>query len=154
MTKLWRQTPADEYAAKFPAKPATLRKIARGLRQLGAVGQGGITIGTADRAGKGNQVFTINQKDLAYACNTSVTSIRRYLWLFESYGILEVKRWRYRAFGPSPNSYRLFLGNVIPENYPPEGGNYPVSARDRRETKVQATPVRECGLSVFGIRHY
>ena len=34
--KLWRQLPADEYAALFPAKPRAIRKIAYGLRKLGA----------------------------------------------------------------------------------------------------------------------
>jgi hypothetical protein len=82
------------------AKPAALRKIAFGLRRLAAIGEGGITITTGYRGGKGNQVFTINQKDLAYSCGVSLRTLRRYLWLFESYGILEVKRWRYRAFGP------------------------------------------------------
>jgi hypothetical protein len=129
--KLWRKLSAAEYAALYPARPAALRKMAFGFRRLAAIGQGGITIATPARTGLGNQVFTMNEKDLAEACNVSVRTLQRYLWLFESYGILEVKRWRYRAFGSSPNSYRLYLGNVIPENYPPEGGDWPISPRDR-----------------------
>ena len=84
--KYWRQLSAADYAALFPAKPAALRKIAYGLRKLAAIGEGGVTISTAYRAGKGNQVFTINQKDLAYSCNVSLRTLRQYLWLFESYG--------------------------------------------------------------------
>ncbi len=151
--KLWRKLSAAEYAALFPRKPKALRKIAYGLRKLAANGTG-ISVGSPARAGLGNQVFTMNQKDLAKACGVSVKTLQRYLWLFESYGILEVKRWRYRVFGPSPNSYRVFFGNVIPENYPPNGGDYPISARDRRARKGQSTPVEGCGFSVFGVRHY
>jgi hypothetical protein len=51
--KYWRQLSAAEYAALFPAKPAALRKIAFGLRRLAAIGEGGVTITTAYRAGKG-----------------------------------------------------------------------------------------------------
>ncbi len=114
--KLWRQLPAAEYAALFPARPAALRKIAYGLRKLGA----------------GCAVFTMNQRDLAAQCGVSVRTLQRYLPLFESYGILDVKRWRWREFGTAPNSYRAYFGNVIPGKWEYGGGDYPVSARDRR----------------------
>ena len=107
--------PAAEYAALFPAKPKAIRKIAFGLRKLGA----------------GNAVFTMNEWELAAACGVSRTSIQRYIPVFERFGILEVKRWRYRKNGPSANSYRLFFGSVIPEDWKKGGGSYPVSARDK-----------------------
>jgi hypothetical protein len=114
--KLWRQLPAAEYAALFPAKPKAIRKIAYGLRKLGA----------------GYAVFTMNQFDLAAACGVSVRTLARYLPLFESYGIIDVKRWRYRSFGTAPNSYRTYFGNVIPPDWTYGGGDYPISPRQQR----------------------
>lgn len=128
--KLWRKLPASEYAGLFPAKPKALRKIAYGLRRLGANGAGN-PVGSDARIGQGNQVFTLNEWDLAKACGVSVRTLQRYLPLFESYGILEVKRWRYRKTGGSPNSYRLYFGSVIPENWVYGGGDYPISAREK-----------------------
>lgn len=137
--KLWRQLPAADYARLFPARPAALRKIAYGLRQLGAVGDGE-QASAASRVGKGNQVFTVNQRNLAASCGVSVKTLQRYLPLFESYGILEVKRWRYRRFGPSPNSYRVYLGSVIPEDWTYGGGSYPISARETRCNDAEQKP--------------
>lgn len=128
--KLWRQLPAAEYAALFPAKPKALRKIAYGLRRLGALGDGN-QLGTDSRRGQGNQVFTMNEWELAKECRVSRRTLQRYLPLFESYGILEVKRWRYRKTGASPNSYRLYFGSVIPANWTHGGGDYPISAREK-----------------------
>jgi len=104
LQKAQRKHSAAEYAALFPAKPKALRKIAFGLRQLGATGDG-----SQPNLGKGNMPFTINEFELAERCNVSVRTLKRYLPLFETYGILEVKRWRYREIGPSPNTYRVFL---------------------------------------------
>jgi hypothetical protein len=84
------------------------------------------------KLGAGNAVFTMNQYELAKACGVSRRSIVRYLPLFEQYGILEVKRWRYRKTGPSPNSYRLYFGSVIPEDYKERPGEYPIDVRDTR----------------------
>jgi hypothetical protein len=58
--RLWRQLPASEYAELFPRKPKALRKIAYGLRQLGASGAGN-PVGSDARIGQGNQVFTMNE---------------------------------------------------------------------------------------------
>ena len=113
--KLWRQLSAAEYAALYPARPKALRKMAYGLRKLGA----------------GYEVFTMSEREMAAKCQVSVRTLQRYLPLFESYGIIEVKRWRYREFGTSPNSYRVYFGNVIPENWSYGGGDYSISARDR-----------------------
>jgi hypothetical protein len=151
--KLWRKMSAAEYAALFPRKPKALRKIAYGLRKLGSVGEG-IAVATPRRLGQGNQVFTMNERQLAESCGVSVRTLQRYLWLFESYGILEVKRWRYRQIGTSPNSYRLYFGSVIPPDWRDNPGKYPISPVDRRAKKARATPVEGCGDSVFGIRHY
>ena len=115
--KLWRKLPAAEYAALFPANPKALRTIAYGLRKLGA----------------GNAVFTMSERELAERCGVSLRTWQRYLWLFESWGILEVKRWRYRANGGSPSSYRVFLGGVIPEDWRNRVGPYPISAVERRK---------------------
>ncbi len=115
LDKAWRRLPAAEYAALFPAKPKAIRKIAFGLRKLGA----------------GNAVFTMNQWQLAAVCGVSKKTLQRYLPIFESYGIVEVKRWRYKKMSPSPNSYRVFLGSVIPEKWTYGGGDYPVSAREK-----------------------
>jgi hypothetical protein len=131
LEKLWRQLPASEYAELFPRKPKALRKIAYGLRQLGASGAGN-PVGSDARIGQGNQVFTMNEWELAKACGVSRRTLQRYIGLFESYGILEVKRWRYRKTGASPNSYRLYFGSVIPENGTIGGGYYPISAREIR----------------------
>jgi hypothetical protein len=128
--KYWRQLSASDYAALFPRKPRALRKMARGLRVLGAIGDGSQP-GTDSRQGQGNQVFTMNEWELAKACDVSRRTLQRYLPLFESYGILEVKRWRYRKTGASPNSYRLYFGSVIPENWTHGGGDYPISAREK-----------------------
>jgi response regulator of citrate/malate metabolism len=117
LDKQWRKLSATEYAELYPAKPKAIRKIAYGLRQLGA----------------GNEVFTMAEWELAEACGVSKRTLQRYIGLFESYGILEVKRWRYRANGGSPSSYRVFLGNVIPEGFTRGGGDYPISAVERRK---------------------
>lgn len=138
--KFWRQLPAAEYAAQFPARPAALRKIAYGLRVLGARGADtghDIQPREPERAGQGNYVFTLNQWRLAEACGVSRRTLSRRLPLFERFGILEVKRWRYREFGPSPSSYRLYFGNVIPGNWRDGGGEYPVSPRDKRGEGMQ-----------------
>lgn len=137
LDKLWRKLPAHEYAALFPAKPKALRRIAFGLRQLGAVGiDGGYDIEPRhpEKPGMGNHVFTLNEHELAKHCYVSRRTLQRYIPLFESYGIVEVKRWRYRrSNAPSPNSYRLFFGSVIPENWAFGACGYPISARDKRE---------------------
>jgi hypothetical protein len=133
--RYWRQLHAAEYAALFPASPPALRKIARGLRQLGAIGADtGVDIQPNDpeREGHGNRVFTLNEWQLAKACGVSRRTLSRYLPLFEAWGILECKRWRYRQFGPSPNSYRLYFGNVIPPDWRERTGEFPISARDKR----------------------
>jgi hypothetical protein len=130
--KYWRKLSAADYAALFPAKPKALRTMAYGLRRLGATGDGQ-QLAADNRAGIGNQVFTMTQPELAKALGVSVRTLQRRLPLFESYGILEVKRWRYRKNGGSPSSYRVFLGNVIPENFTYGGGDYPISARERRK---------------------
>jgi hypothetical protein len=133
--KYWRQLPAHEYAALFPASPPALRRIAFHLRRLGA---NGIDLGydyqprRSAGQGRGNKVFTINQWELAEHCYVSLRTLRRYLPVFERYGIIEVKRWRYREFGPSPNSYRLYFGNVIPADWRDNPGKYAVSPRDKR----------------------
>jgi len=123
--KLWRKLSAAEYAALYPAKPKALRKIAHGLRQMGA----------------GNEVFTMAEWELADACDVGLRTLQRYIGVFESYGILEVKRWRYRVNGGSPSSYRVFLGNVIPEGFTHGGGDYPISAVERRREKDSGDPV-------------
>jgi hypothetical protein len=133
--KYWRQLPADEYAALFPSSPPALRKIAHGLRQLGANGADtghDIQPRTPSGDGRGSKVFTLNQWELAKACGVSRGTLKRYLSVFERYGILEIKRWRYKEVGPSPSSYRLYFGNVIPADWRDGGGDWPVSARDTR----------------------
>jgi hypothetical protein len=138
LDKLWRKLPAAEYAALFPAKPKALRKMAFHLRRLAANGyvDGDYDYQPRDesKAGMGNLVFTISEKALAEHCRVSRRTLQRYLPLFESYGIIEVKRWRYRrSNAPSPNSYRLFFGSVIPKDWVFGGGGYPISPRDRRD---------------------
>src|SRR5947209_1235648 len=96
--KYWRQLPAAEYAALFPASPPALRKIAFGLRRLGANGAdtgNDIQPRAPGGEGRGNKVFTLNQWELAKACGVSRSTLKRRLPLFERYGIIEVKRWRY-----------------------------------------------------------
>ena len=115
LEKLWRKLSAAEYAALFPAKPKAIRKIAFGLRKLGA----------------GSAPFTMAEWELAKQCNVSKRTLQRYLPLFESYGILEIKRWRYLNFGTTPNTYRVYLGSVIPEDWTYGGGKYPVSPRKK-----------------------
>jgi len=133
--RYWRQLTAAQYAALYPAKPPALRKIAFTLRRLGALGHGSHTYQSSARLSMGNQVFTLDERRLAKACGVSVRTLQRYLPLFESYGILEVKRWRYRKHGGSPSSYRVFLGNVIPPDWTYGGGKYPISAVERRKKK-------------------
>ena len=113
--KAWRRLSAQEYAGLFPANPKALRKIAYGLRKLGA----------------GNQPFTIDEWELAKRCDVPKRTLQRYLPVFERYGILEVKRWRYRTFGACPNTYRVFLGAVIPEDWTFDGGEFTVSPREK-----------------------
>lgn len=127
--KYWRQLSVEEYAALFPAKPKALRKIAYGLRKLGAQGVDG------EGDGSGHEVFTIDEWELARRCRVSRRTLQRYLPLFETYGILEAKRWRQMKTGALANSYRLHFGNVIPDGWAYGGGNYPISAVQR--------PVRE-----------
>lgn len=128
--KAWRRQSAEEYAEQFPARPPALRMIAYGLRKLGAVGEGN-RITSDQQLGAGNQPFTINQWELAKRCGVSKTTLKRYMPVFERYGIVEVKRWRYREVGPAPNTYRLFLGAVIPADWTREGGEFAVSPREK-----------------------
>jgi hypothetical protein len=130
--KYWYKTTAEEYAAQFPAKPKALRKIAYGLRRLGATGVPCPRCGQTSGDGSGNEVFTLAEWDLAKRCGVKLRTWQRYVGVFESYGILEVKRWRYRVRGGSPSSYRVFLGNVIPEGGHKDFGPYPISAVERR----------------------
>ena len=110
--RAWKRLTADEYAALFPAHPVSIRKIARALKKLGA----------------SEKPFTMNERDLAKAAGISVRTWARYAPLFEEWGILEVKRWRYRKFGTTPNTYRTFLGSMIPEDYREREGPFKVSA--------------------------
>jgi hypothetical protein len=153
LDKLWRSLPAAEYAALFPRKLKALRKIAFGLRGLSALGDGN-QAGADSRRGQGNQVFTMNEWELAEECGVSRRTLQRYLPLFESYGILEVKRWRYRKTGASPNSYRLYFGSVIPENWTMGGGDYPVSPRDKKLWKVQKNLAAIAGSHGIGALLY
>jgi len=114
LDKPWRKTTADEYAAMFPARPKALRKIARGLR----------------KAGLWQQPRTMCEAELANLCGVSVRTLARYLPVFENYGVIEVKRWRYRFFGTVSNTYLLHFGSVIPEDWTFGGGPYPVSPRE------------------------
>lgn len=116
--KAWSRLTADEYAALFPAKPKALRSMARALRRLGASGE----------------PFTMNEPDLAKFAGVSIRTWARYVPVFERYGMLEVKRWRYRSFGTVPNTYRVFLPAVIPPDWTPEGGEFPISPREKRVT--------------------
>lgn len=159
LDKLWRKLPAHEYAALFPARPKALRRIAFGLRRLGAQDIDlGYDYQPRPSSGKamGNRVFTINEYDLAEHCHVSRRTLQRYLPLFESYGVLEVKRWRYRrSNAPSPNSYRLFFGSIIPEDWAFGGGGYPISARDRHDKGKRDNPLRVCaGTWYFGAVPY
>jgi hypothetical protein len=129
----WYKTSAEEYAAQFPAKPEGLRKIAYGLRRLGARGAPCPKCGQPSGDGSGNEVFTMCQAELAKECDVSLKTLQRYTGTFESYGILEVKRWRYRVRGGSPSSYRVFLGKVIPEGGHLVAGPYPIPAVERRK---------------------
>ena len=112
--RAWSRITKDEYAELFPAKPPALRKMARALRVLGA----------------SEEPFTMAQWKLAKLAGISERSWKRYAPVFERYGMLEVKRWRYRSFGTVPNTYRVFLPAVIPEDWTPDGGNFPISARE------------------------
>jgi hypothetical protein len=118
--RAWSRITKDEYAALFPAKPKALRSMAKALRVLAADGE----------------PFTMAQWELAKLAGISVRSWKRYAPVFERYGILEVKRWRYRRIGPTPNTYRVFLPAVIPEDWTPDGGDFPISARETRVTQV------------------
>ena len=126
--KYWRKLTAQDYAELFPAEPKPLRKIAYALRKLGAQG----IDDSGD--GSGNEVFTLYEWDLAARCGVKLRTWQRYVGVFESYGILEVKRWRHRKYGGSPSSYRVFLGNVIPKGGHKVPGPYPISAVERRIT--------------------
>ena len=112
--RTWKNLTADEYAAMFPARPPALRKIARALKKLGA----------------DEKPFTMNQWQLAAEAGISKRTWQRYESVFEEWGILEVKRWRYRKFGTTPNTYRTFLGEVIPEDWKQRLGPFAVSARE------------------------
>jgi hypothetical protein len=83
---------------------------------------------------QGGKVFTINEYKLAGMAGVGVRTFRRYLPVFESYGVLEVYRWRYRKNGPIPNSYVVFLDAVIPKNWTPRGGKFPVSSDKKRKS--------------------
>jgi hypothetical protein len=112
--RVWRKLTADQYAALFPAKPPALRKIARALKILGA----------------DEKPFTMNQWELAKEAGISKHTWQRHAPVFEQWGILEVKRWRYRKFGTTPNTYRTFLGRVIPEDWQEREAPFKVSARE------------------------
>jgi hypothetical protein len=111
--RYWRQLGVDEYAALYPANPKALRKIARMLRKLG----------------KGSEPFTMAEWKMAKLAGVSKRTLQRYLPVFQRYGIIEVHHWRYLDFGTTPNTYRLYFGRVIPEDWRDGGGEYPVSSR-------------------------
>jgi hypothetical protein len=107
---------AEAYAVLFPAKPPALRKIAHALRYLST----------------GDKPFTIAQWELAAHAQVSRRTLQRYLPAFEAYGVVEIKRWRYKIFGPTSNTYRLFPGAHLPPDWRFGGGDYTVDARQRR----------------------
>lgn len=112
----WRKVPADKYAEWcFPAKPRAIRKMAIALRKLGAEHDG---------------PFTIHQYKLAKLADVPVRTWQRWLPLFEKWGVIEVKRWRYRHFGACPNTYLVFLGQGIPDNWRETKPPFRVSPRD------------------------
>lgn len=121
--KAWRKLTAKEYSELFPAKPKAIRRIAYGLRKASVM---------EARDGQ-MRPFTIAEWELARICGVSRRTLQRYIPLFESYGVLEVKRWRHREIGAMPNTYLLFLGAVIPEDFTFGGGDFPISAVQRRE---------------------
>jgi hypothetical protein len=112
--RTWKNLTADEYAARFPARPPALRKMARALKKLGA----------------DERPFTMNQWELAERAGIAKRTWQRYEPVFEQWGILEVKRWRYREFGTTPNTYRTFLGAVIPEDWRKRKAPFSISARE------------------------
>jgi hypothetical protein len=113
--RTWKSLSAEEYAAKFPAKPPTIRKIAYALKKLGA-----------------NELpFTMNQRELAKLAGIGVRSWQRWEEVFEVWGILEVKRWRHREIGTTPNTHRTFIGRVIPPDWENLTPPFEVSPRER-----------------------
>ena len=118
---VWNRLTAREWAARFPAKPPALRKIAYALRKLGA----------------GHEPFTAPEWRIAKEAGVSVRTVRRYLGVFESYGVIEVKRWRYSSFVPLANTYRVFLAAVIPDDWSFNGGYFPISPRQTMSEKKQ-----------------
>ena len=71
---IWNRLTAEQWAAMFPAKPQALRKIAYAFRKLGA----------------GDEPFTVAEWELAKVAGVSPRTIRRYLGVFERYGVIEV----------------------------------------------------------------
>jgi hypothetical protein len=115
----WNSLSAKEYAERFPARPKSLRKIARVLKELGA----------------GGLPFTMPEHKLAKRADISVSTWQRGARVFEEWGILEVKRWRFKYFDGSPNTYRVFLRKKIPPKYRDLTPPFRVSARERRGRK-------------------
>jgi len=70
----------------------------------------------------------MNEWELAKFAGVSKRTWQRYEPVFEEWGILEVKRWRYRKFGTTPNTYRTFLGSVIPEDWQGKTGPFATAA--------------------------
>jgi hypothetical protein len=133
--RAWRRLTADEYADLFPATPRALRKMARAIRKLGVDGK----------------PFTMNQWELAAAAGVAKRTWQRYEPVFEEWGILEVKRWRYRRFGPTPNTYRTFLGAVIPADWRDRKGPF---ADDTREIAGKKFPSKLVAYRAFGALPY
>lgn len=111
----WRKLTADQYAEFFPAKPRSIRKIARAIRKLGAINHG---------------PFTINEWELAKHADVGRRTVQRYVPVFEQWGILQVKRWRYSEIGATPNTYLVFLGRGIPDNWEELDPPFRVSPRE------------------------
>jgi hypothetical protein len=112
---VWRKLTADQYAEHFPAKPVCIRKLARAIRELGAAAGG---------------PFTIDQWELAKQAGIGRRSVQRYVPVFEQWGILQVKRWRYAEIGTTPNTYLVFLGRGIPDNWEELDPPFRVSPRE------------------------
>lgn len=113
--KGWAKLTADKYAELFPARPKAIRKIARGLR-LASVRE---SYNPARKEYENGHMrpFTMDLWELARLCDVSKRTLQRYLPVFEGYGVVEVHRWRYRYSGAMPNTYCLFFGSVIPEDW-------------------------------------
>jgi hypothetical protein len=99
--RLWNSVDAKEWSEEFPARPKSLRKMAFALRQLNNNGV----------------PFTMHEWELAEKADVSLRTWQRNVHIFEEWGILEVKRWRYRKFGGGPNTYRVFIAKPIPSDY-------------------------------------